>query len=261
MAIGALTEEIAENFEEVAEVTRKLDSKAIGFLLGGVGIGVAVGFFLGYRFNREKLREEAFEASKEEVAKIRETYMQKMLVADKQSLEEVIEERGYSVKAEERPLPAPVPIIGEPRLILELDAPEIIEETVSHSHGTWNYPKELQNRSPDHPYIIHQDEFNANEMDYDQTTYTYYSKDDVLCDTDEKPLPHADIVVGQENLKFGHGSNDENVVFIRNDRLTLEIEITRSSGSYEEEVIGLEHSDTDRGHRDYRKRSSKKQDR
>jgi hypothetical protein len=78
-------------------------------------------------------------------------------------------------------------------------------------------------------------------------TYTYYSGDDVLVGEDERPIPHGDAVVGQGNLKFGHGTDDENVVYVRNDQLRLEMEICRTNSSFEEEVLGLEH-DLDADH-------------
>jgi len=43
--------------------------------------------------------------------------------------------------------------------------------------------------------------------------------------------------------KFGHGSGDPNVVYIRNEQYTAEIELCRSPNSYAEEVHGFKHSD------------------
>lgn len=245
MATGALieevAEEVAENLEEAAEITRNIDTRGVGFFLGGVCLGAALGFYFGYRYNREKIRADAFKESEVEVEKIRALYYQKTIAAqEKPAVEQLIEERGYSVKVteQERLLPAPVPIIESPRDPVEPD---------------WIYAKELAQRTPDRPYVIHMDEFRANEHDYSQVTYTYYDTDDVLTDEDDTPLPHPDLVVGQNNLKWGHGSDDVNIVFVRNDRLSLEMEITRSPGSYEEEILGLEHSDTHERRRRHRR--------
>lgn len=236
MATGALTEavieEVAENLEEAAAVTRRINAGGVGYLLGGIAIGAAIGFYFGHRFNREKLRAEAFAESKEEVEQIREVYMQKaMTVQQKPSVDDVIRERGYGTvetDTKTRPLPPPVPI-NEPLISRDPD---------------WIWDKELAERNIELPYVIHQNEFTEAENGYEQVTYTYYSKDDVLTGEDEQPLPHADMVVGQNNLKFGHGSDDENIVHVRNDRLQLEMEICRSPGSYAEEVLGLESDQT-----------------
>jgi hypothetical protein len=50
-------------------------------------------------------------------------------------------------------------------------------------------------------------------------------------------LYDASEIVGQ-NLRFGHGSKDPNVVYIRNPRLEMEMEILRDPSSYEKEVLG-----------------------
>lgn len=233
MAIEGIAEEIAENLEEAAQATRHINTQAVGFFLGGIGVGAVVGFYFGYKYNREKIRAEAYKESEAEVEKIRETYQQKTMVAQpKPSVEEVIEERGYStvVVEEDRPLRPPVPV-NPPHVVMR--SPEYV----------WDYVHELEGRTPEEPYVIHQDEFHNSETGYQKVTYTYYAADDVLVAEDERPLPHGDVVVGIENLKFGHGTDDTDVVYVRNEHLELEMEICRSPKSYEEEVLGLDHDE------------------
>ena len=68
-----VVEEVAENLEEAAEVTRQQSIPELSdFLVGGFAVGVAVGFYFGHRWNKEKIRAEAFKKSEEEVEKIRE---------------------------------------------------------------------------------------------------------------------------------------------------------------------------------------------
>lgn len=109
-----------------------------------------------------------------------------------------------------------------------------------HDEGVvvlWDYEAELPNRSPDFPYIIGFDEFEIGEEGFSQSTLTYYEKDDIL--TDDKDVPIYDRrIVGE--LKFGHGSNDPNIVYIRNTSLQSEFEILRDSGSFQEIVLGEE---------------------
>ena len=46
-----------------------------------------------------------------------------------------------------------------------------------------------------------------------------------------------DEVIGLGNLgRWGHGSNDENIVYIRNLHLSLDFEVVRDRGSYAEET-------------------------
>jgi hypothetical protein len=262
MATGALVEEVATNLEEVAEATRKIDTRALGFFFTGIGVGAALGFFYGYRWNREKIRAEIIKDNEEEIQEIREYYKSKIVAAEqKPSVAEVIEERGYSTAVEDerasiRPLRAPVPV-REP-VSAPPAPPQVIYEGGKDKNQGWDYPAEVAARTQEHPYVIHQDEFKQGESGYSQTTYTYWAGDDVLTDTDNHPLPHGDIVVGQENLKWGHGTDDIDVVFVRNDMLELEMEICRVYQSYSEEVLGhempeppdpeldLEHSDQPR---------------
>lgn len=240
MAIDAVVEEVATNLEEVAEVTRKINTSGVGYLLGGLVIGGAVGFYFGYKLNREKIRAEAFKQAEEELSEIREVYQQKLLAnADKPALETVVEELGYSVKVEdqnqelpERPLRPPVPV-RDPIVVKKDDT------------DGWDFGEELRSRTPDAPYVIHQNEWSSEDSEYTKVVYTYYAGDDVLVDSeDNHPIPHPQVVVGQDNLKWGHGSDDIDVVFIRNDRLEMDIQICRTRKSFEEEVLGLENDDT-----------------
>jgi hypothetical protein len=266
--IEAVVEEVAENLEEAAVVTRKINAAGVGYFLGGICLGAAIGFYLGHRFNRAKIYAEAFEQSEAEVEQIREVYQQKVMVAQsKPDLETVVEEAGYSLVAEsdtseKRLLKAPVPISPLPsrpkpmsEVVLEEHGyekigelePERLVEVASEVISTdpdWIWAKELESRDATFPYIIHEDEFRNNEMDYNQVTYNYYAEDDVLVDEDDHPLPHGDIVVGVENLRFGHGTSDANLVYVRNDKLQLEMEICKNPRSYEQEILGLEHSET-----------------
>lgn len=102
----------------------------------------------------------------------------------------------------------------------------------------WDYEKEIKTRTPTNPYVIHRDEFFEDSMQYAQITVTYYAGDNILVDEDESPIYNHDSVVGE--LKFGHGSDDPNVVYIRNDRRKAEYEVLYDSGMYSVEVLGLE---------------------
>lgn len=105
----------------------------------------------------------------------------------------------------------------------------------------WNYDKEIANReqSPEAPYVIHLDEYTRNDMGFAQETLTYYGGDDILCDVSDKIIYNHKQLVG-EPLKFGYGSNDPTVVYIRNEKLEREWEIVLHRGLYSVEVGGLE---------------------
>jgi len=102
----------------------------------------------------------------------------------------------------------------------------------------WNYEEELATRSEAEPFVIHKDEFYADEMEYTQSTLTYYSGDNILVDEDDTPIYNHDSIVGP--LLFGHGSGDPNVFHVRNDKRKAEYEILFDPGYYSVEVLGIE---------------------
>jgi hypothetical protein len=240
-----VTEEIATNLEEVADATRKLNTQGVGFFFVGLGLGLLGGFYVGYRFNREKLKAEAFMESEREIAKIRESYAQRMAGPEKPDLEEIIEEKGYTIpEGVETPPPVPPPVAPKPkRTTKRATKPSVPVQDMQVLPGEWDYTAEVAKRTDEEPYILHQTEFKESQTGYNQVVYTYYAGDDVLVGEDERPLPHADVIVGQDNLKFGYGADDSDVVFVRNDHLELEMEICRVQRSYEEEVLGLDSHD------------------
>ncbi len=88
------------------------------------------------------------------------------------------------------------------------------------------------------PNVLHKDEFYGEESGYTQVTLTYYAGDQILCDEDDSPVYNHELITGP--LLFGHGSNDPNVVHIRNDKRKAEYEILFDPGLYSVDILGLE---------------------
>lgn len=253
-AVDVAVEEVAGNLEELAEATRSLNTAGIGYLVGGLLIGAGIGFYFGRKFNKEKIRAELYEESREEIEDLREIYQARATAAmPKPPIENIIRDRGYTESDLEihpvipdRPLPSPVPGITDPRPPIKptdyagVSTPSAAVEdgVVIESPVGWDFPTELASRTKEKPYVIHENEYRESDTDYLQATLTYYTEDDVLAGDDDRPLPNPDIVIGPDNLKWGHGSNDPDVVYVRNDEYEHEFEITRSQGSYEVEVLG-----------------------
>lgn len=119
----------------------------------------------------------------------------------------------------------------------EPDTDPIPHNVFAQSTEDWDYEKEKESRSPAEPYIIHKDEFFADDTEYVQVSLTYFAGDDILVDQEDAPIYNHEKVVGP--LKFGHGSGDPNVFYVRNDRNRAEYEVVRSDGYYSVEVLGL----------------------
>lgn len=125
------------------------------------------------------------------------------------------------------------------------DDPEPEEERVAEvvsifpdTEDEWDMEEELAARTPEKPYTLHVEEFLNDERGFAQTTLTYFVGDDILTDDKDVPIYNKQDVVG--DLVFGHGSNDANVVYIRNEKLKAEFEVLRDSGKYEQVILGIE---------------------
>lgn len=246
MADGQLVEKVADEIddvalhvEEVAEATRSLTGREVGFFLVGAGVGIAIGFTVGYKVAEKRLQTKYSKLAEEEISEMREHYQQKMVAVEpKPPLDKVMKER-YSevelqaIKETNAQFP-PEEEVQEGVVVQEVE--ETTQVNVFDSED-WNYAAEIAKRDPEVPYIIHVDEFSQNEPEHDQLTYTYYEMDDVLADQQENTIDDMDAVIGLGNLgRWGHGSKDEHIVYIRNEEMKTDFEVVRDHGSFAEET-------------------------
>lgn len=257
--VADVAEEVAEGAEYVAEVSRALDTRLV---VAGVISGFVTGFVAGGWYINHRLRAQYQQIAEEEIDEMREHFRRRLVAKEVKpdlgkEAAKIVEREGYDGPA--HPVlqededgavpPEEEEIYEDPVLAEEAEAEEEVTETVENvfdkdepQAGGWDYEAEVARRRPEFPYVIHEDERHEKEG-YTHTELTYYAGDDVLTDTDERPVEDVDKVVGTANLeKFGHGSGDKDVVFIRNDALELEVEVTRDEGNYSEVVHGIKHS-------------------
>lgn len=255
--------ELAEGAEQAL---RSLTGIKLSYAALGAACGVAVGAFIGFRLAYKKAQTKADDYVANEVDTMRKHYQDKALAlenaVEKPKLEDLVRERGYTSTDSTRPPlavapPAAVVEAAEEAREAEPTTPSPTvavkpEPVVERHHNVfedaqvednWNYERELRGRSPVTPYIIHVDE--QEEMGYETVTLTYYEGDDVLCRDDDSVIPEEDrdALVGEKNMvRFGHGSRDVHIVYIRNDEKEIQFEVIRSRNSYAEEVHGFRHS-------------------
>lgn len=123
----------------------------------------------------------------------------------------------------------------------------VVEEVTTETetpHIPWDWDEELGKRLSTVPYILHQEEYFANELNFTQSALTYYAGDNILVDEDNVPIYNHGNTVG--DLTFGHGSGQEDVVYIRNHELKAEYEITKLDQLYSIEILGLQIEDNER---------------
>jgi len=212
---------------------------AIGLLSFGAGIGV--GYILARRnvYTLSRMHE-----------------LPTQLEFDYVGVEEFIKQQTRPPQGETLVVDGDVVALDENDVVLEerieqapSEIPDEEENPVVHnifagSDEEWNYDEEVKNRTSEEPYVLHKDEFYADELGYTQTTLTYYAGDDIMVDEDDSPVYNYALVTGP--LKFGHGSGDPNVFHVRNDKRHAEYEILYDSGLYSKEVLGLEIEDNQR---------------
>lgn len=84
----------------------------------------------------------------------------------------------------------------------------------------------------DPPFVIPQSEYAWSEEgnEYAKITLRYFSKQQILLDEDEEPIDDVDAYVGWRNLnRFGDGTDNPDVVYVRNRRLDTDFEVERET--------------------------------
>ena len=268
---------LTESMDFAVEHWRKQVARtATRFGVAGTLLGVGLGAVGGYFITRKRLETKYNDIAEEQIAEMREHYHAKGLALDntlaKPELDKIIEDRGYGTAPGESQTPTGQPIgISPPEAVVEaaeeaeaekpaqVKPPVPVDPAVMTNRNVfaeveanrvedeWDYQRERAKRSPLKPYVIHVDERDESRNGgYDEVTFTYYEADDVICNERDEVIgePERDLLVGEANLeRFGHGSNDPSIVYIRHDSQELVIELVKSPNSYAEEVHGLKHSD------------------
>ena len=228
-------EQIAEAIPQITEGVQKV-SKAYVTLTAAVS--AAVGGVAGYYIAMKRLETKYNKIAEDEISEMRSHYDAKIRASEeKKPIEEVMAEHGYTTVTEG----------PDEKLFVKVEPAEEEPESQNIFDANWDYAAELEKRTDDVPYVIHKDEFFAQEKDYTQVTLTYYEGDDTLCDERDSVVADQDATIGLGNLsRFGHGSGDPNIVYIRNVELSIEYEVVHSDGKYSVEVLAedeLKHSD------------------
>lgn len=89
------------------------------------------------------------------------------------------------------------------------------------------------------PYYISVDQFHEEHDDYDKNSITYYAGDMALADETESLIVDIPNTVCPDFAQnFGYNSGDEHIVYVRNDRLGIDFEISRDLDFYSVKVLG-----------------------
>ena len=120
------------------------------------------------------------------------------------------------------------------------DLEEYIRKTNLTSYATVSKPKDEEPVDPKpkeaayrEPYVISPDEYDGN-ADFDKITLTYY-QDGVLADDNDEEIEDPDETVGEESLDH-FGEYEEDIVYVRNERLGIDYEVSRDRRRYADVV-------------------------
>lgn len=248
-----ITEETIDLIENQLSEAQRIVKNNPWFIAGALVVGAAVGGFIAYKIAVKKtalkyevVLAEEIEAAKEFYKRLDkagefETPESAVAALAPEVVVETATEALVSYQGRERvAYNRPEDIVVTPPA--EDPRPPIKNVFAESDPRDWDYAAEQKAReeNPGVPYVISFEEFEENPDSHEQLTLTYYAGDDTLADDKDSVVDNPNYTVGDDNLaRFGHGSNDNKVVYIRNERVSADFEVLRSEGSYSVEVLGM----------------------
>lgn len=218
------------------------DKKVIGV------VAAAAGAAISHVVTVRLLEEKYIAIAEEEVEKAQEVFKRMYKVDEYSTPESAAASLGIEI---------PVPLTP-PEILNEMVDPDPIRPVVTdvnafesntnedpENTGLPNEEERILLAQEGKAYIIAEDEYAQNAVEYNQVTLTYYAEDDVLVDENSEVIPDVEEVVGEENLqKFGIGSGNNRIVYVRNERLEMDFQIVMSQRNFAADVHGfIEHSE------------------
>lgn len=234
------TLDVLENsVERVVTVTKNNAFLIAGALILGAGIGGLV----AYKIAQKRLSDKFDQELGEKIAAAKHFHTRMAKDGEFESPESAVKalvpdeivEAVQFYQGREKPIPYNRPgDIIDPRPPVEVVVEEVqvtqnvFVQAKESNPRDWDYNAEIADRElhPEIPCTISFEEFNENANNHEQTTLTYYAMDDTLVDAMDKPIDNTEYTVGDDNLnRFGHGSRDVNVVYVRNEKLDMDFEV------------------------------------
>jgi hypothetical protein len=234
------------------------------FLASGLLIGASAGYFIGVQRARAEFNKKLETEVAQTISEFKATYQpaKEPLVEEESDSEPTPEEKGHTGASFVKPVPGdsdrpridyaakskkPKPQKLElpnnsitPGINVILNDPDIGEDPMK-----WD-------RSPDRPYVISVVEFMENGKGEGSQTLRYWSDGVMTDDVDYRKgqdlgtynQGRIDEMVGLSNLKhFGKGSQSDDILYVRNEKINMDYEIELRDESYSETVLGISSHD------------------
>lgn len=167
----------------------------------------------------EKDTEEVKEVIKKNEEVVNNVYKKMARDYTKPNLEEIAE-RAKKIADEEKEYPR------------EDDDMDELEEEMYEKEAESD---KLNERYDVDPYLITEEEFSNENLHYEKETLWYYLEDKVLCNDSEELVDDVEALIGEDTLEF---INDDQTIYIRNDRQGSDFEIVCVKKAYSVEVMG-----------------------
>lgn len=252
--------------EEVVDVAEAVAEEVVDivwgnpYILGGVALGsLAIGAAASFLLTRKRLTRKFDDQITEEIELARQHYKKWYSQKLQEHVDELAEGEIEAEKLVREASQAMTRYQGDDTRLFEEEEKnddEIVEvsENIFVRRDAFDYQAALAEReaNPDEPYVISHVEYMENEPDHAQTTFTYFAEDDILCDEHDEPVDASHTIGEGAFAKFGHGSQDNNVVYVRNEHVEMDYEVVKSEGSYTKEVLGVSDKPRSSGSRKFR---------
>ena len=193
-------------------------------------LGAAAGSLATWKLIEKKYKDIA----QEEIDSVKDTFskMKKNEYPDKLEDYPDFEEFDDSDDVEEEPKPEQkIDRNNKPDIV---EYAKILSETGYTNYAERQDKKEKKGVEPvedERPYVISPDEFGEKDG-YENVTLTYYA-DGVLTDYFDNVISNVDEVVGFDSLDH-FGEYEDDVVFVRNDKMETDYEILRDLRDFNE---------------------------
>lgn len=200
----------------------------------------SVGFAAGYFIAKRRLESQYEKLASREIAEAKELY-RRLFKKDEFATPSstVVALRGSTL---DNAVEALRTYQGQPEEETSEESPTEEPEVVEKNIFTNGLPT-ADEVAEDETQIISEEQFLENGLEFDQVSLTWFQGDKVLVDERDQPIEAIEQTVGDCLKYFEQMPEDSHLLYVRNPRMQMEFEISRSMGKYKVEVLGFQDGD------------------
>lgn len=206
-----------------------------GKILIAFGLGACMGSLFVYLYSKEKYERKL----EEEISALRAHYIKKK---EKMDAEQEVKRSTVRTsidgmyKHNRARVYNPKEDTMEPDIESDDDIPPAVVES------------RMGPRDDSDPYLISMDDFYNDNGHYEKETWTYFDKDNTICNQEDEMIIEVSEWIGYDNIGILKGISTDHrhrVIYIRVEKHDTDIELIYNSGSYLEQVAGEPYEPTE----------------